>query len=60
MLVTIDLLHAVDFFWVYHPQDTRDEKVSSVIPRGEHEEIEPLGNLWTCDGLLTDPRPTPS
>ena len=28
------------FSGVYHPQDTRDEKVSSVVPRGEHGEIE--------------------
>ena len=34
---------AVEFFsGVYHPQDTRDEKVSSVLPCGEYGEIEPL------------------
>ena len=52
------------FSGVYHPQDTWDEKVSSVLPNGEHGEIEPLDpsricwicensmeNPWTCDGL---------
>ncbi len=33
----------VDIFsGVYHPRDIRDEKVSLVLPRGEHGEIEPL------------------
>ena len=30
------------FSGVYRPKDTRDEKVSSVLPRREHGEIEPL------------------
>ena len=29
------------FSGVYQPQDTRDEKVSSVLPHWEHGEIEP-------------------
>ena len=33
---------AAYFSGVYHPQDTRDEKVSSVVLRREHGEIEPL------------------
>ncbi len=65
---------AVELFsGIYHPQDTLDERVSLVLRHGEHVEIEPLdpsgirwirgksmGNPWTCDGLLTDPRPTPT
>ncbi len=30
------------FSGVYHAQDTRDEKVSLVLPHGEHGEIQPL------------------
>ncbi len=55
------------FSGVYHPQDTRDVKVSSVVPCGEHGEIEPPdpsgirrihGNSmeipWEIHGPVTD------
>ncbi len=45
-IMTVSIVYSapeVEFFsWVYQPQDTPDEKVSSVLPRREHGEIEPL------------------